>query len=99
VNEKPIITDNSFGSQNNSRVVSSQKKMKCVKYSVYQELSQNRESNRPEFRESTVEGASEKEITLCQEDLACELKILHVLQLSDIRSYSFTVINPLLGNG
>jgi hypothetical protein len=34
-----------------------------------------------ELRESAVEGDSKKGIRLCQEDLVCELTILHVLQL------------------
>jgi hypothetical protein len=44
-----------------------------------QELSQKRESRRSELRESAVEGVTTKGIRLYQEDLACELKTVHVL--------------------
>jgi hypothetical protein len=44
-----------------------------------QELSQKRESRRSEFWQSAVEGESKEGIRLCQEDLVCDLKTLHVL--------------------
>jgi hypothetical protein len=45
-----------------------------VSSSSCQELSQKRERERLEFKVSAVEG-----IILCQEDVVCELKTVHML--------------------
>jgi hypothetical protein len=50
-----------------------------VSNSELSRIESEEKSRRSEFRESAVEGDSKNGIRLCQEDLVCELKTVHML--------------------